>query len=225
MFAFRDFPFVSSLTRFSKKGVIFFPTTFCFSASLTAIWMASSASWHSDSAGMGLQRTSPPCNPWSLLPLVCVSMSAAASAGVSTLDTRSSGWVLLPPQLSPRVKKDGKAFVLYPTTGTPLVSSTSRVLGRSRIDFAPAQTTATLEIENSSRSADTSQLSPRCTPPIPPVTKSRRPAIPANIIVVATVVAPLSPFASTSATSLLDTFLICIPALARCSKSGSFNPM
>lgn len=41
------------------------------------------------------------------------------------------------------MKKLGKCLVLYPTTGTPCVSKYSKVFGMSKIDLAPAQTTAT----------------------------------------------------------------------------------
>lgn len=49
------------------------------------------------------------------------------------------------------------------------VSRYSSVLGMSRMDLAPAQTTATGERANSVRSLDTSMLvsPPLCTPPMP----------------------------------------------------------
>ena len=75
-----------------------------------------------------------------------------------------------------------------PTTGTPWVSSTSSVAGRSRIALAPAQTTAIGVRPSSIRSADTSNGAPRCTPPMPPVANTRIPAWCATIIVPATVV-------------------------------------
>ena len=37
------------------------------------------------------------------------------------------------------IQKAGKKLDLYPTIGTPKVSSFSIVLGRSKIDFAPAE--------------------------------------------------------------------------------------
>ena len=79
-----------------------------------------------------------------------------------------------------------------PITGTPFVSSTSSVSFRSRIAFAPAQTTITGVWASSSRSAETSIVvsAPRCTPPMPPVAKTEMPAMCAMSIVVATVVAP-----------------------------------
>ena len=76
--------------------------------------------------------------------------------------------------------------------GTPCVSSTSSVSGKSKIDFAPEHTTATGVRPSSSKSADTSNGAPRCTPPIPPVEKTRIPAMCAMIIVPATVVAASS---------------------------------
>src|ERR1700722_10058876 len=73
----------------------------------------------------------------------------------------------------------------------------------SRIDLAPAQTTATRVRESSTRSAEMSNVSstPRCTPPMPPVAKISMPASPATNIVAATVV-PAEPLrAATSARS------------------------
>ena len=69
----------------------------------------------------------------------------------------------------------------------------------SRIDFTPAQTTATSVWPSSVRSAEMSKLvsAPRCTPPSPPVTKTRMPASAASRIVAATVVAPCAPRAMT----------------------------
>ena len=69
----------------------------------------------------------------------------------------------------------------------------------SRIDFTPAEMTATSVRESSVRSADTSIESspPWCTPPSPPVTNTRMPASPAMRIVLATVVAPCVPVATT----------------------------
>ena len=82
-----------------------------------------------------------------------------------------------------------------PTTGTPRVSSRSRVAGTSRIDFTPAQTTATGVVASDCRSADSSQVlrASRCTPPRPPVAKTRMPARAARCEVAATVVAPVPP--------------------------------
>jgi hypothetical protein len=73
----------------------------------------------------------------------------------------------------------------------------------SRIDFTPAQTTATGVRASSSRSAEMSKLSPapRCTPPMPPVANTRMPASAAMIIVAATVVAPVWPAATASGRS------------------------
>jgi hypothetical protein len=86
-------------------------------------------------------------------------------------------------------KNSGNFSVLYPTTGTPSVSRSSRVLGTSKIALQPALTTATGVILNSAKSADISKVSsapihllfnikaaPRCTPPIPPVIKTLIPA-------------------------------------------------
>ena len=111
-------------------------------------------------------------------------MTAAISSGVST--RRSTGRPLW------RAQKAGMSSVRYPTSVTPIVSSTSRVRGRSRITFGPEQTTATGVCASSNRSADTSMLAspPRWTPPIPPVANSPMPARCARIIVADTVVAP-----------------------------------
>lgn len=83
-------------------------------------------------------------------------------------------------------------MLLKVITGTPFVSRYSNVRGISRIDFTPAETTVTGVLESYSRSALTSIVCsyPRCTPPIPPVTKISMPAIFAAIIVAETVVAP-----------------------------------
>jgi len=61
--------------------------------------------------------------------------------------------------------------------------------------LAPAQTTATGVCASSSRSALTSKLwsAPRCTPPMPPVAKTRMPASAQAARVAATVVPPLAP--------------------------------
>ncbi len=62
----------------------------------------------------------------------------------------------------------------------------------SRMLFTPAETTATLVLASSVRSALVSKLcgAPRWTPPRPPVTKTRMPASEARRMVAATVVAP-----------------------------------
>ena len=71
--------------------------------------------------------------------------------GKETLDDQKAY-----PTLKPlvRVKKAGKSGVLpYVATVTPWVSKNSKVLPMSRIDFTPAQTTATGVRPNSVRSA------------------------------------------------------------------------
>ena len=107
------------------------------------------------------------------------------------------------------VKKFGNYFVLYPTTGTPYVSRNSSVFGMSKIDLAPAQTTATGVYPNSIKSADMSNVvsAPLCTPPIPPVTNTYIPAQWAHIIVAATVVLPFPFYAIIYAKSLLEHLL------------------
>lgn len=105
-------------------------------------------------------------------------------------------------------KKAGKFVYLNPKTGTPWVSKYSKVLGISKIDFAPAETTATYVLPNSLKSADMSKVfsAPLCTPPIPPVTKIFIPAYWAHIIVAATVVEPLIFLTNANAKSLLEHF-------------------
>ena len=111
----------------------------------------------------------------------------------------------------------------YPTTGTPRVSRYSMVRGRSRIDFAPAQTTATGVRPSSSRSAEMSSVSstPRWTPPIPPVAKTAMPARCAAIIVAATVVAPSRPVAAAAARSRRLTFMTPDPVASRSTSARS----
>lgn len=60
--------------------------------------------------------------------------------------------------------------------------------------FTPAETTVMGVTASVERSADSSKVSlaPRCTPPRPPVAKTRMPAIAARWAVAATVVAPLA---------------------------------
>ena len=96
----------------------------------------------------------------------------------------------------------------------------------SRIDLAPAHTTATEVFASSCRSAEMSKLSgaPRCTPPMPPVTKTSMPASAAQIIVPATVVAPSSPLASTAGRSRRLT-LCAWPERPSSSSSSSDRPM
>ena len=64
--------------------------------------------------------------------------------------------------------------------------------------LAPAQTTATGVRASSSRSAEMSRVcsTPRWTPPMPPVAKTRMPARRAQIMVAATVVEPCRPAAT-----------------------------
>ena len=111
-------------------------------------------------------------------------------------------------------------------TGTPWVSRYSSVRSRSRIDFAPAQTTRTGERLNSVRSAEISivDCAPRWTPPMPPVAKKRMPAMLAQSIVPATVVAPNCFVARVIARSRLLTFctFCAVPKRVICS---SVRPM
>ena len=65
---------------------------------------------------------------------------------------------------------------------------------------------------------------PRWTPPMPPVAKTRMPAMWAIIIVVVTVVAPSRPCAARTARSRRDALATCAPALPRCSISSWVRP-
>ena len=111
-------------------------------------------------------------------------------------------------------------------TGTPRVSRYSSVRPRSRIAFAPAQTTMTGVWASSSRSAEISIVvsAPLCTPPIPPVAKILMPAICAIIIVVVTVVAPSAPLQIRAARSRRDAFATPLPVFPRYSISSSVRP-
>ena len=79
----------------------------------------------------------------------------------------------------------------------------------SRMLLTPAHTTASGVRPSSVRSALTSNEvgAPRCTPPRPPVTNTRMPAIAASRIVEATVVAPWVPRATTYGRSRTLTFV------------------
>ena len=56
---------------------------------------------------------------------------------------------------------------------------------------------------------------PRCTPPMPPVAKTRMPAMAAIIMVVVTVVAPSMPFATSTGRSRRDALATPLPVLPR----------
>ena len=87
---------------------------------------------------------------------------ACREMNVADLSTATIGEVLLVAQY------------LEQKTGIPFVSRYSIVRFRSRMAFAPAQTTRTGVLVNSSRSAEISMVvsAPLCTPPIPPVAKT-----------------------------------------------------
>ena len=113
------------------------------------------------------------------------------------------------------VKKSGKSSCLYEITGTPIVSRYSSVLGMSKIDFTPAQMTLTGVFESSNKSAEISKVysAPRCTPPMPPVTKILMPAMFAIYIVPATVVDPFILRAMTNARSRREHLReLCLPS-------------
>mmetsp|Transcript_12149 Transcript_12149/g.29424 ORF Transcript_12149/g.29424 Transcript_12149/m.29424 type:complete len:404 (-) Transcript_12149:1594-2805(-) len=215
MLADRLAPPVSSLMRLSRKGVTAFPMTCSSSAWLSAWPMAAStpAPSASSAAGMGTPNTTPP-RPRRLPAL----MSAAAWRGVSTRAGAAHPLA--------RVKKAGNSSTPYPTTAAPCVSRNSKVRGMSSTDLAPAHTTATGVRPSSVRSADTSMVRspPRCTPPIPPVTKTAMPARAARSMVAETVVAPVTPRATTDAMSRRDTLAAAAPILASRSRCSSLRP-
>mmetsp|Transcript_155528 Transcript_155528/g.274646 ORF Transcript_155528/g.274646 Transcript_155528/m.274646 type:complete len:216 (+) Transcript_155528:698-1345(+) len=181
-FARSDSPPVSSLIRFSRKGVTSLPVTPSTVASSTALRVASSttATSAASAAGIGLPTTIPDERP----SLPCAAMISDTSFSESQIVGTG--------RPDEGVKKAGNILVRKPITTTPCVSKYSIVLGRSRIDFAPAQTTVTGVRPSSVRSAETSHDSsaPRCTPPMPPVTKTLMPAMCAMSMVAETVVAP-----------------------------------
>ncbi len=111
-------------------------------------------------------------------------------------------------------------------TGTPCVSRYSRVRPMSRIDLAPAQTTATGVCASSCRSAEMSKVSgaPRCTPPMPPVANTRIPAMAAMIMVEATVVAPIPLRASTKGISRRLHLVTAWPARPSASRASPSSP-
>ena len=78
----------------------------------------------------------------------------------------------------------------------------------SKIAFGPAATTVTSVRASSRKSAEMSKFSsaPRWTPPMPPVAKTWIPTDLATIIVAATVVAPVSPWATVNAMSAREIF-------------------
>jgi hypothetical protein len=65
---------------------------------------------------------------------------------------------------------------------------------------------------------------PRCTPPMPPVAKTRMPASAATIIVAATVVAPLPPRATTTGRSRRLSFATAAPLRPSRSISACVRP-
>mmetsp|Transcript_8340 Transcript_8340/g.19662 ORF Transcript_8340/g.19662 Transcript_8340/m.19662 type:complete len:242 (-) Transcript_8340:96-821(-) len=172
----------------------------------------------SASAGMGTPTSRPDCSP-SLSS--CVWHTAAASA--------TSAATIGAAQPDERVKKAGNSSVPRASTATPCVSRYSSVRGMSRIDLIPALTTSTGVRPSSTTSADTSiELSPpRCTPPMPPVTKTAMPALCASSIVLLTVVPPCALRATACARSRLDTLRTspAEPSCAKRSSSSSVRPM
>ena len=173
----------------SKKGVTAFPETRCARASSRAMSRAAcitSRSTASDSA-TGCARTMAPGS----FSERCASTRAAASSGDSTRASRDNPLVTS--------VNAARSPVRYPTTGTPRVSSASRVAGRSRIDLNPEQTTSDPSLRaSSSRSVETSKVvaASRWTPPSPPVAITPSPHERAIQSVAETVVAASSPRAT-----------------------------
>jgi hypothetical protein len=115
----------------------------------------------------------------------------------------------------------------HPRTVTPFVSRTSRVRGMSRMLFAPAHTVSTGVRDRSARSAETSIVAstPRCTPPIPPVTKTEIPAIPDAITAVPdTVVAADLPSPTATARSRREALENSCEFSASCCSSWGSSP-
>ena len=208
-------PPVSVRTRSNRNGVTSRPRTPSLSASSNAVSMAA---WTADPAascsdGMGTPNTHPPSPRFRFARTI-----AAASSGASTLAGAAHPDVL--------EKNAGNSSVPYPTTAAPCVSSTSNVRGMSRMDLAPAQTTATGVRPSSVRSAETSRVCspPRWTPPTPPVTNTSTPARCARSMVAETVVAPVARLATMGATSRRDTLAARAPASARARRWLSSRP-
>mmetsp|Transcript_15906 Transcript_15906/g.62153 ORF Transcript_15906/g.62153 Transcript_15906/m.62153 type:complete len:213 (+) Transcript_15906:267-905(+) len=158
--------------------------------------------------------------PLSILNRLFIARTPAHSSGVSR--RMWGGW---PDSLT---KKAGKSSTPKPTTVTPCVSSTSRVLPISRMLFTPALTTSMDVLPSSTRSALTSIVfSPSIwTPPMPPVTNTEIPALLARTIVADTVVAPYAPAcASTGAMSRREAFTASRPALPNASRSSAERPI
>ena len=220
MFAAREAPSVSSLTRLSRKGVTSRPRTPAPSASASA---ASIAPWTrapsaSAASGIGTPTSMPEARPSRR----CAAATAAASAAESTRSGAA--------QPDAREKKAGNSSAPSARTATPCVSRYSSVRGMSRIDLTPALTTSTGVRPSSTRSALTSidASPPRWTPPIPPVTKTPMPAACASSIVDDTVVPPCAPRATACARSAprhrAPTAPRASPSWAKRSSSSSLSP-
>ena len=216
MLALRLSPLVNSKIRLSKKGVTALPKTpFLFASACAAVMkLAMRVAGISNSLGIGLHTSMPPCVPnkrraRSNSAMDCASFKRRGMANVLCLD-----------------QKAGSTSTPRPMTGTPLVSSTSSVLPRSRIALAPAQTTITGVRDSSSKSAEISKLvsAPICTPPMPPVAKTEMPAKAAPIMVAATVVPAVRFWAMANAKSARETFMAPL-VLASASRSASVSPI
>src|SRR5439155_1322650 len=105
---------------------------------------------------------------YALLDLQVGLQGAVQPSAATPFPADDASWGTTGPPLR-RDQNPGKAppSVPSPTTGTPSVSSRSRVRGRSRKDLAPAQTVTTGWRARAPRSALSSAVSAtsRCTPP------------------------------------------------------------
>eukprot|EP00760_Papus_ankaliazontas_P004281 PhM_4_TR1176/c0_g1_i1/m.14206 len=216
MFDFRERPCVSSLTRFSRKGVMSLPSTFfsAASASATSIALATISPSASCSAGIGT-ATMAPLRPSRRIGPTTVAASAVVSTRIGAFA----------PDL--RVKNAGNSSAPSTITVVPCVSSTSNVRGMSRMDLTPALTTHTGVRPSSVRSADTSMVCspPRWTPPTPPVTNTGMPAMCATIIVADTVVAPCKRCPKINGMSRREHLRIFAgPSLPKSSSSSDVSP-
>ena len=143
-----------------RKGVASAPATPASRAAASASRVAASTASVGSGAGLGTARTQPEASPSSR----CAPNQAAASAAESTRSGARFGAPSTPGERSE--KKAGKSRVPSAATATPRVSRASSVLGTSRMDLTPPQTTSTCVLPSSSRSALTShlrgtQISPR----------------------------------------------------------------
>src|ERR1035437_777308 len=207
-------PPVARSTSASRNGVRRAPAIPAAEAAMTAVATAFSTNRASSAtaAGGGCTTSNAPGRPSARLARNVAAMSAAESAAALTRSPVCA------------VKNPGNSSVRNPMTVTPSVSRRSTVALRSRMDFAPAQTVTTLDLESSSRSADSSNAAPdarRWTPPIPPVASTGMPAPVHRQSAAATVVAPSKPRTMAQGRSRAETFGIPDRARNRARSSSS----